>query len=429
MRAFVNFAHTVHSAPARWHAPASEAEVAAVVRGATRVRVVGAAHSFSAIAAPVDGGDAMTLDALRGFEIAADRRSVTVSGGMRLRDVLGGLAAEGLALPIVGSIAEQAIAGAIATGTHGSSLVHGNLASLVVGLRLITGAGDALELVSGDPRVDAARVHLGALGVVTRVTLRVEPAFRLAETTARVPVGEVAAALPEIAHSAEYVKVWWLPHTADAFVYRYARTDAPATRFPSAATRRWLDDRIVHRVVVPALVSLHRARPAWVPPLNRLVARTMAATPSVGPAALMLATPMPLPHRETEAAVPLARAGDAFGALVDLIEREQHLVNFLVEARFVRGDGGWLSPAHGGDVLQLGAYAAQLPEPRIERYFAAFWRAMRRLGARPHWGKELDHTAAELRPLYPRFADFVALRDTLDPRRVFANPFLDRVLG
>jgi L-gulonolactone oxidase len=142
----------------------------------------------------------------------------------------------------------------------------------------------------------------------------------------------------------------------------------------------------------------------------------------------MLSTPMPLHHRETEAAVPIASAGEAFAATVELIEREAHLVNFLVEVRFVRGDAGWLSPAHGGDVCQLGAYAAQLPPPRIDDYFAAFWRAMTKLGARPHWGKEMLHGADELRPLYPRFAEFVALRDRLDPRRVFGNAFLERTL-
>ncbi len=426
-RAFVNYARTVRAQPVRWHAPETEAEVVAIVRAARRVRVVGAAHSFSAIAAPADGGEALSLDRLAAYAVAPDRASVTVSGGMRLRALLARLAADRLTLPIVGSIAEQAVAGAIATGTHGSSLAHGNLASLVTGLRLVTGTGDVLELGPGDPRLDAARVHLGALGVVTRVTVRCEPAFRLAETIERVPVAEVAEQLAAIARTAEYAKVWWLPHTPDALVYRYARTDAPASRFPTAATRRWLDQHLVHRVAFPALVALHRARAGWIAPLNRLVARTMTAELGTGPAALLLATPVPLAHRETEAAVPLARAGEAFAAVVDLIARGDHRVNFLVEARFVRGDPGWLSPASDGDALQLGAYMAQVRG--IDAYFAAFWRAMRALGARPHWGKEMDHAAAELRPLYPRFDDFRALRAELDPRRVFDNAFLARALG
>ncbi len=426
-RSFENYARTVHARPVRWHAPHSDDEVAAIVSAARRVRVIGAGHSFSAIAAPADGGDAMSLDDLRAFAIAPDRRSVTASGGMRLRDVIAALAAEDLALPIVGSIAEQAIAGAIATGTHGSSLVHGNLASLVTGLRLVTGTGEILELGAGDPRLDAARVHLGALGVVTRVTLRCEPQFRLTESIERVPIRQIPAQLTAIARSAEYVKVWWLPHTREALIYRYARTQAPASRWPSAAMRRWFDQQVVHRAAFPALVAVQRARPAWIPRLNRGVARVAAMELGTGPSALMLATPMPLSHRETEASVPIARAGDALAAIVELIARDKHRVNFLVEVRFVRGDAGWLSPAYGGDVCQIGTYMARVPG--IDAYFAAVWRALRPLGARPHWGKEMDHAADELRALYPRFADFTALRVTLDPRRVFANPFLDRALG
>lgn len=141
----------------------------------------------------------------------------------------------------------------------------------------------------------------------------------------------------------------------------------------------------------------------------------------------MLATPMPVAHRETEAALPLARAPEALERLLRAIERDDLRVNFPVEIRFVRGDGGWLSPACGADTCQIGAYMSEAPG--IDRYFAAFWREMRALGARPHWGKELDHTAEEVRALYPLADKFLALRDELDPARRFGNPFLEQTLG
>src|SRR5262249_49402295 len=147
---------------------------------------------------------------------------VTIAAGTRIRELVAALAERGLALPIVGSIAAQAIAGAIATGTHGSSLVHGNLSSLVEGVRLIDGRGSPIEIGAHDPRLDGARVHLGALGVLTRITLRVEPAFRLAETIEALPLDGACARAAELARSAEYVKIWWLPHTPRAFVFRYA---------------------------------------------------------------------------------------------------------------------------------------------------------------------------------------------------------------
>jgi FAD/FMN-containing dehydrogenase len=233
---------------------------------------------------------------------------------------------------------------------------------------------------------------------------------------------------PEIARSAEYVKIWWLPHTRLAQIYRCERTDAPPTRRPSAATARWIDERIVHGVVLPRVFALHARRPAWIPGWNRTAVRVyLDRKPMIGPSTLLLSTPMPARHRETEAALPLARAGDALAALARVVEEERVRVNFIAELRFVRGDTGWMSPAHGGDVAQLGAYAGETPE--TDRYFTGFWRAMRVLGARPHWGKELDHSADEVRRSWPMAARFAALRDELDPTRTFGGPWHARVLG
>ncbi len=428
---FVNWARTVTSRPSAWHEPADEDEIVAVVRDAARagqrVRAVGAGHSWSAIAAP--DRIAMSLDRWEGIVDADDvAGTVTVRGGTRLRDLNTALAARGLALPIVGSIAHQSIAGAIATGTHGSSLIHGNLSSLVLAMRLVDGRGRVVDLERGDPRLDGARVHLGALGVVTRVTVRVVPAFRLAETIENAPVADVAADLDAIARSAEYVKVWWLPHTPLAQIYRYTRTDEAATRRPSPETERWIDETIVHGAILPRVFAAHRRRPSWIPRWNRAAVRIYLNKPRrVGVSHLLLSTPMPALHRETEAALPLARAGDALDRVVRLIDDARVRVNFIVEVRFVRGDTGWMSPAHGGDVAQVGAYMAETPE--LDRYFAAFWRELRALGARPHWGKELDHRADEIRALWPLAPRFAALRDELDPDRVFGGPFHDRVLG
>jgi FAD/FMN-containing dehydrogenase len=422
-RRFVNWARNITSRPAEWQAPDDEAAVQALVRGAAgrSVRVVGATHSFSAIAAPEQ--IAVTLDRLTGI-VQCDDARVTVRAGTRLGELNEALAAAGRALPIVGSIAAQTIAGMIATGTHGSSLVHGNLSSLVEGLRLVDGRGEVHALAGDDPRLDGARVHLGALGIVTEVTLRIGPAFQLAETVENVPIGEVPAALAAIACSAEYVKVWWMPHTPFASVFRYERTGDPTSTRPSPVRQRRLDDHL-HTWLFPALLRLGRVRPL-VAPISRAVGRSFARPRRVGPSTLMLSTPMPARHRETEAAMPLARAGEALERVVRRIDRDRLTVNFPVEARFVRGDGGWLSPAHGGDTCQLGAYCHG---PGSDAYFAAFWREMRELGARPHWGKELDHTAGEVRAAWPLADQFLALRDQLDPARVFASAFHTRVLG
>ena len=428
---FVNWSRTARSSPVEWRLPTSERAVVDVVAAARRanrtVRVVGAGHSWSRIAVP--DGLAVSLDWLGGeVQLDAARQTVSVPAGMRLRDLSAGLLQQGLSLPIVGSIQAQTVAGAMATGTHGSSLVHGNLSTLATSVRLVTGTGEVLDIEPGDERLDAARVHLGALGVVTRVRLRVQPAGRLHQSIDHVPVGEVADALPEIAASAEYVKVWWLAHATTAQVIRYTRTSDPATRRPSAAMTRWVDERVMHRSVFPALVALQHRRPTITAGFNERLSRMyLGAASQVGADALMLNTPMPMLHRETEAAVPMSVAPEAVRRVLELFRDGRPAVSFPLEIRFVRGDSSWMSPAYGADTCQIGAYTTNGPD--CAAYFDGFWQAMRSLGARPHWGKELDHTAAELRPLYPEWDRFRALRATLDPDTVFGGDFHRRVLG
>jgi L-gulono-1,4-lactone dehydrogenase len=428
---FVNWARTASSSPVRWHLPTGEADLRRVVEDAAhrghRLRIVGAGHSFSRIAVP--DTEAVSLDAWAGAAmIDRERGVVTVPAGMRMRALSTVLLREGFTLPIVGSIQAQSIAGAIATGTHGSSLQHGNIASLVTGLRMVTGSGDVLVLGDGDDRLHGARVHLGALGAVTEATLRIIPARRLHQSIEHLPIEEVPGALACLASSAEYVKVWWLPHAPLAQVVRYARTTAPLTRRPSAATRRWIDERIMHRWVFPAAVALQHRRPTLTAGINARLSRVyLGAASQVGQDMLMLNTPMPMRHRETEAALAMAKAGKAIEGVLDLFHDGRPAANFPLEIRFVRADDMWMSPAQGADTCQIGAYSTDGPDRR--EYFERFWQVMRPLGARPHWGKELDHDAAELRPLYPHFDRFLQLRDAIDPQRTFGTAAHMQMLG
>jgi FAD/FMN-containing dehydrogenase len=424
---FRTWSGVTRTPPLRWHTPTSEGEVVAAVRSlqGRRLKVVGAGHSFSGIAVPEE--DAMTLDGLTGVvSLDTDTRHVTVRAGTRLRDLSKALLGKGWALPIVGSIQAQSVAGAIATGTHGSSLVHGNLASLVEAIRLVDGRGEVVGLGADDPRLEGARVHLGALGVVTEVTLRIEPAFRLRQVVEHVPVDGVD--LEAIAATAEYVKVWWLPGTTHAQVVRYTRTTEAATRRPSTRTLRWVDENVMHRALFPALVAVSHRRPQMVPPTNQRLMRTyLGPVTQVAQSSLVLNTPMPLRHRETEAAVRMPQAQQAYERIVELVLRERIAADFPLEVRFVKGDANWLSPAYGGDTCQIGAYTTD--GPHRDRYFAGFWDAMQGLDARPHWGKELHQTGAEITARYPRYQRFQELRDELDPERVFDNAFLRQVLS
>lgn len=368
----------------------------------------------------------VSLDAMQALiEVDAQRGRVRVQAGIRLWQLNDALESHGLALAIVGSVVEQSIAGVISTGTHGSSTVHGNLSSLVVGIRLVTGTAEILELDEAHPLLPAARVGLGALGIITEVTLAVTPAFRLRETTETLDFDHAVAELQTIARSAEYVKIWWLPHTDKVIVFRYDRTTEPGA---VAKLWRFVDTWIVNKFIFALVLLLGRVIPSLIPVCNRLVARTyLDRKPMIDRSDRMLSLAMPPRHREVEYAVPLAEAATALRANAELIARSGVRVNFITELRFVRADDAWLSPASGRDSCQIGAYMAEAQS--IDRYFAQFEQAMRELGGRPHWGKEFRVSAEQLRGMYPRFDEFCEAVAALDPDGLFRGRFLARVLS
>ena len=422
-----NWSRTRSCTPVRVAQPRSEDEVAALVRDARaagqRVKVVGARHSWSDIA--MSDGVLVNLDAMQALiEVDADRGVARVQAGIRLRQLIEELAARDLGLTIIGSVTEQSLAGVLSTGTHGSSLRHGNIPSFVVGLRLVTGTGERLDLDADDPLLRGARVGLGALGVITEVRVRVEPLFRLRETTQILSFDEAVASVDAIARSAEYVKLWWLPHTDAVMVFRCERTREPGRLSPLAT---WLDAWVINRVVFPALLRLGALAPGLIPRVNRLVARTyLDRAPRIDRSDRVLSLATPPRHREIEYALPVERSADALTALRYRIAGLGVRVNFIQELRFVRADDAWMSPASGRDTCQLGAYMAR--SPGIDELFAGFEADMIALGGRPHWGKEFSVRGPQLRAMYPRADEFVAAVARLDPDGVFRNPFLDRVL-
>ncbi|WP_203910665.1 FAD-binding protein, partial [Rhizocola hellebori] len=236
-----NWAGTVTARPRRVHRPASEAKLASVVSGALRpLKVAGSGHSCGPIAAADGGGDLVLLDRLNRVLSFTDHE-VTVQGGMRLHDLNDFLAGHGRALANMGSIAQQTVAGAISTGTHGTGLSVGALDQQVTGLRLVDAAGQILD-TQGD-LLAAARVSLGALGVISAVTLRHVPAFDLHATSHRSTLDTTLDHLDELL-ATPYFRFWWFPHTELTQTWQ-ATPAPPATHRDgtsggsSASARRW----------------------------------------------------------------------------------------------------------------------------------------------------------------------------------------------
>lgn len=415
--------------PAAWAHPGTTADVADLVRacaaGGRRLRVAGAGHSFSGLV-PTDQ-TLVRLDGLAGLD-AVDReaRRATVWGGTRLRALGEALHAEGLAMENLGDIDVQAIAGALSTGTHGTGTAFGTLSTQITGLELVDGTGTVRWLsAQTDPEAFAlARVGLGALGVITRLELGLVPAYRLTFRTGKGTLDEALRTYPEHNAAHRNYEFYWFPY-ADRVQHKFSdRTEAPAVD-PGAWD--WFTDVFLENRVFGLMCRTARVFPGLAPALARLSAAAVSTSSRTNWSHRVYATPRLVRFQEMEYNVPVEAFPDVVRLLRERLHRERFPVHFPIECRFVAADDIGLSPAFG----RASAYIAvhQYHAMPWEDYFGAAQEIFLAHEGRPHWGKWHDLSAAELAPRYPRWNDFLALRERLDPGGVFLNPHLERVFG
>lgn len=428
---WTNWGRTSRADPARIARPASVDDVARVLHGAAAdglaVRPVGSAHSFTALAR-TDGVlvETARLAGLRSVDRA--RRRITVGGGTTIAETARIAARHGLAFENIGDVDQQTIAGAIGTGTHGTGLRFGPIASRVVGVQLVTPAGGVLDIGEHDPLLPAARVSLGALGIITAVTLQLVPAFGLEADERAEDLGPVLAGFADRAAAVDHFEFYWFPGTEVALTKSNRRIPADAVGTPRARLRALVEDEVVANGVFALTCRLGREAPSLVPAINRFAARTVAERTYRGPSHEVFVAPRRVRFAESEWAVPLDRLPAAFTAFRRALERSGLRISFPVEVRAVAADqSAWLSTSAGrpSGYIAVHCYARHVqPEYfRIaERVFLAF-------EGRPHWGKLHTRSAEDLRDRYPHFDDFVAVRRRLDPAGLLRNTHLDRVLG
>ena len=425
-----NWAGNQTMTPALVVAPGSVDEVARTVADAARrgrrVKAIGSGHSFTGIG--LTDGVLLRMSRLGALlEIDRDRCRVTVQAGMPLHRLNATLAAHGLGLTNMGDVDAQTVSGAISTGTHGTGRDSGALATQVVGLQLVLADGSVLSCSTDEnPEVlAAARVSLGALCIVTAVTLQVEPAFRLHADERPMPLDEVVDDLDRHVADNEHFELYWFPHTDLALTKRNNRVDGPPQ--PLGRWRAVLDDEVLSNGVFGATCRLGRAVPALVPRINRVAARALTARSYVDAAPRVFTSPRRVRFEEMEYAIPRPALGGVLRELRTLPERNGLRISFPVEVRVAPADDVPLSTASGRDTAYVAVHVYRGTDRST--YFAAVEELMDSVGGRPHWGKLHSLDAAQLSSRYPRFGEFLALRDRLDPTRVFSNAYLDRVLG
>lgn len=424
-----NWSRELTCAPRELLRPASTPQVVTAVRYAAehgrRIRPVGAGHSFSALAVTDEAMlDLSAMDAL--LDVDRDAGLVRVQAGIRLGALAEALLGHGLAPENLGDIDVQTLAGAISTGTHGTGAMLGNLSSQVVGLRLVDGCGEVHDLDEGDTEVlRAARVGLGALGVVTEVTLRVLPAYTLRGHDRVEPLDEVLATFDERSARHRHLDVYVFPYSRNALTRTNDVVDGPAR--PPSRARRWFEDRLLTTYAFGAVTRLGRAVPAAIPSLNRVTSRLAGAAPRIDAAHRIFASARDVRFTEMELAVPREHGVALVRDILGFITSERLPVSFPIEVRSVASDDALLSPAAGRDSVYIAVHnAVGLP---VADYLAGVWALAQRYAPRPHWGKRHPATADDLAPRYPGWGSFRAVRARMDPDGRFRNSHLDEVLG
>ncbi|TDD71572.1 FAD-binding protein [Jiangella aurantiaca] len=427
-----NWARSVQARPVRVERPASADEAAAVLTAATRdglrVKPVGAGHSFTPIAAT--DGVQVRLDGLSGL-LALDtvEHTATVGAGTRLHELNALLTERGYGLTNMGDIAVQTVSGAIATGTHGSGRACASLSEQVVSLEIALPDGTVRRVSAADTGDDgdlfqAARLGLGALGIVTSVTFRIEPAFTLRSTVERTTLDAVIGRFADL-EAEDHCDLYWLPFT-DAVQLTVNRRTGEAAAPPNPVAAWWSGD-VVENAGVALVQRLTRAAPKTTPAVNAVAARLIGSRTFVDTAPRVFTSTRRVRFHEMEYALPRSAAAGALRALRDLTARGPWRVAFPVEIRLAPADDVWLSPAYGRDTVYVATHA--YPRTDYTGWFAAVEKMWTEYGGRPHWGKLHTRDSGYLRDQYRQMGSFRAVRDRVDPGRIMANEYLDRVLG
>jgi len=418
-------AHPQHIVHASSVEDVAEAVLFARERGLP-VKPVGAGHSFTAIAAT--DGVQLDLASLDGV-LAVDGNSVTLGAGTNLYQLPALLGEHGLALENMGDIDKQTVAGAISTGTHGTGAAFGGIATQVSALTLVAADGTALHVSETENAelLPAARVGLGALGVIVDVTLRCADDFVMHAIERPEPLDEVLDAWHERATSVDHFEFYWFPHTSLALTKTNTRMPADTPRVRQHPVAAWIDDELLPNGLYVLMCRLGVMFPGTTPPLNRLSNRAVAEREVTDGWHEVFTSPRRVRFREMEYAMPVEAIPSAFREIQAAIDANGWRVTFPVEVRVAAADDNWLSTAQGRPTGYIAVHRYYREDPA--EYFRAVEAIARAHGGRPHWGKMHFRTADDLRPAYPHFDDFLAVRDRLDPDRVFANEYLERVLG
>ncbi|MFN3575053.1 MAG: D-arabinono-1,4-lactone oxidase [Phenylobacterium sp.] len=416
MTQWSNWSGSVRSAPAQIARPRTEAELQDLVRGADKVRVVGAGHSFTPLCQT--DGLLLNLEDLEGeIEVAADRQTVLAPAGWSLKRLTKALWDLGFSLPNQGDVNPQSLAGAIGTGTHGTGRDLGSLSTITRGFRTVMADGSVAECdATRDPDLfHAQRLSLGLCGVMTKARIEVLPAYRLEERIEKRPLDWVYANFDDLAASHRHAEFFVFPYAYEAIVKTLHPTEAEDTPRPK---RGGLDEEAIFKFCC----DLSRAAPAFTGPLQRFMMRATSPLHRIGPAYRIFPSSRNVRFEEMEYELPRAAGLPALREAIGWIRKQRLPVTFPFEFRWAAGDDLWISPFNRGDGASISMH--QYAEMPWEPLFRAAEPIFRAAGGRPHWGKRHFLSRAEVDQMYPQAERLREVRRRVDPAGKFLNSHL-----
>jgi len=429
MPSWINWAGNQHSKPVRIERPASELEVVEVVRRAVaehlRVKVVGSGHSFTGIAVP----DEVMIDLTwmnRVMNVDHTSGVITVQAGIVLSDLNSYLESHQLSMPNLGDVTYQTLAGAVSTSTHGTGLKRTGLAAQIRAFKLVTASG---EVLACDPGQNAeifhcGRVSLGALGVITEVSLNVVPAFNLRAVEQPMRISHVLDNFAQLIEENDFFEFYWVPHTKWALTKaNNVSTDAIDSpgRFAT-----WYNKMFMENYAFGLLCRVGKLFPKLIPKLATILPSS-GRVEYVNVSHRIFSSKRLVKFYEMEYSIALESLVPALREVMQMVEDRGFTISFPVEVRCTGSDDIPLSTSTG----RRSAYIAvhMFKGSAYTEYFSAVETILRKYEGRPHWGKIHNLNANDISSLYPEYQRFIEVRNQLDPEGVFTNDYLRRVLG
>lgn len=414
--------------PAEIAFPSNEEEIQQLVRQAIeqgkKVRIIGSAHSFM----PLWTTDQVliSLDNYQGIvSIDQELQQATVRAGTKLYTLGEALFAQGLAMENLGDIDRQSLGGTIGTGTHGTGLQLGSISTQVVKLRLVNGLGELVECSSthNASLFKAAQVSLGALGIITEITLQCVPAYRLALQNLKEPLDTVLQELEDRYRQERNFEFYWFPYTASAWT---KTSNIVTDQVDKVSWMNHFTEYVVENYAFKVLCEAAYHFPILNERVAKISAAAIAPVRKVFASHKVYATQRLVKFNEMEYSVPIAAQREVLHDIRRLFERKRFPIHFPIENRVVRQDDIYLSPAQGRDSAYIAchAYAKKDPLP----YFSALEEIFQAYEGRPHWGKMNTFSQEQAAIAYPYFENFKRHQKEQDPEGLFLNDYLAKLL-